>query len=588
MKASATLSPLAAWPDALADSFAALALELEPQLAPNLLDTLRRCVARLELERQAGHVCLPLSAPEAARLRACGLVEDDPAQPQGRPLVIDAESRLYLQRDHEHERALARHIARQLDQPMQALPEAALARLRELFPPQHAEEPDWQAVAVAQALRRPLTAISGGPGTGKTSTVVKLLACVLAAEPGARIALAAPTGKAAQRMLEALREGAERLGLQGLPLPQQALTLHRLLGAGPRGFRHGPQAPLLLDWLVVDEASMLDLQLARQLFDALGPGTRLVLLGDRHQLAAVENGAVFAELSRAPAWSAELAAQLAQDLQRPLRLPPSEHALRDLAVAFTRSHRFKADSGIGRFAAAVREGQAEALAPLLAAGLPDLHWLPCHEAAPPTQPLEAQLQAGFAAYREALLRLWQGTGSEAEVWRAWAAFRVLCAGHHGPWGTRALNERCAQQLQGALPPGAPPQLGLPLLVTRNQGPWVNGDVLLLLPSTGGGLEAAVQRGESLQRVPLEQLPAALDGAFAMTVHKAQGSEFDAVLLLLPPTPAQGGGPSREWLYTGATRARQRLSLIGSDTALHQVLANPDERRSGLMRMLARI
>lgn len=578
------MKPLDAWPEQLADALAALALQLQPELGASLLATLRRCVARLESEREAGHVCLPLSAVDAARLRATGLVGD--AMGDGRPLVIDDEQ-LYLQRDHEHERVLAGHMAQRMAQPTLALPEAALARLRALFPPHDAAEPDWQAVAVAQALRRSLTAISGGPGTGKTSTVVKLLACVLAAEPGARIALAAPTGKAAQRMLEALREGAERLGLQGLPLPQQAVTLHRLLGAGPQGYRHGPQSPLPLDWLVVDEASMLDLALARQLFDALAPGTRLVLLGDRHQLAAVENGAVFAELSRAPCWSASLAAQLAQDLQRPLPLPQGDGALHDLAVAFTRSHRFAADSGIGRLATAVREGQAEALAPLLNAACADLHWLPCEDAAPPLEALNPLLETGFAAYRSAVLRLWQHGGSDAEVWRAWGAFRVLCAGHHGPWGTRALNQGCAQRLQAALPPGAPAQLGLPLLVTRNQGPWVNGDVLLLLPAAAGGLEAAVQRGESLLRQPLEQLPSELDGAFAMTVHKAQGSEFDAVLLLLPPPQAQGVVPSREWLYTGATRARKQLSLMGSATTLQQALACPGQRRSGLLRMLTR-
>lgn len=580
------MKPDVNWPLALADSLVAWARTLQPELGGSLAETLRRCVAQLEAERAAGHVLLPLSAVDAARLRATGLVEEPEAEdfPRGLPLVLDAANQLYLHRDYEHEQALAARLAALLHAAPAAI---APEPLRSLFPAPAEGEIDWQALAVAQALRQRLTVISGGPGTGKTSTVLRLLACVLAAQPQARVQLAAPTGKAAQRLLEALQAGLARLpepvqaGLREA-LPTQALTLHRLLGAGPQGYRQGAEAPLALDWLIVDEASMLDLALARQLLDALPPEGRLVLLGDRHQLAAVENGAVLAELSEIPSWSEATRAALADALGRPaLALPaPEEASVPDLAVAFRRSHRFAADSGIGRLAAAVREGEAEqALDLLRKSGQEDLSWLPATD-------LDPAIARGFGPYAQALGQLWRAPNEAAEdaVWAAWERFRLLCAGHAGPWGTRALNAAAARWLRTQLPAGAPPGLGEPLLVTRNQADsgLVNGDILLLLPDAEGGLQAHLRRGAERLRLPLSHLPAELDGAFAMTVHKAQGSEFDALLLLLPDGL---GWVTREWVYTGLTRARRELALLASPAALQAALAQRSQRRSGLRAQL---
>lgn len=560
------------WPQALADSLVSWARQLHPDLGEPIADTVRRCAAHLEAERAAGHVLLPLSSVDAARLRASGLVEDDPARPQGRPLVIDAENQLYLHRDFAHEQALAARLAALL----QAAPQPiAPEPLRRLFPP--GEALDWQALAVAQALRQRLTVISGGPGTGKTSTVLRLLACVLAQQPQARIQLAAPTGKAAQRLLEALQAGLQRLpaDLQSnlrQALPTEALTLHRLLGASPRGYLRGAEAPLHLDWLIVDEASMLDLALARQLLDALPAEGRLVLLGDRHQLAAVENGAVLAELADTPAWSDATRGALAAALPQPGLQLPAEGPLPDLAVAFTHSHRFAGDSGIGRLAAAVRDGDAAAALALLQAPPPDLQWLPT---------LDGALEAGLRPYADALVAHGQSPQDDA-VWQAWESFRLLCAGHAGPWGTRALNQAAARWLRRQLPPNAPARLGEPLLVTRNQAETglVNGDILLLLPGADGQLQACLRRGAHTERLPLSRLPDDLEGAFALTVHKAQGSEFERALLLLPEGLAW---VTREWVYTGLTRARSQLQLLASPQALAQALAQRTERRSGLRR-----
>lgn len=580
------------WPHALATQLLAWAKTLEPAFGGAPAETLLRCVQQLEAAREQGHVLIELGAVDAARLRASGLVDEPGTDgfPRGLPLVLDGQQ-LYLHRDHEHERALAASIAELLRAPPRAI---AAQPLRQLFPVPAPGEIDWQALAVAQALRQRLTVISGGPGTGKTSTVVKLLACVLAAEPQARIQLAAPTGKAAQRMLEALRGGLAQLPaglLAGLDkaLPEQALTLHRLLGADGRGgYRHGRGDTLQLDWLIVDEASMLDLALARQLFDALPADARLVLLGDRQQLAAVENGAVLAELSQQPCWSEPCrdALQQAFELQAlPLPAPQGDAALPDLALQFQRSHRFAFDSGIGRLASCLREGDTEAALVLLRAGAGDLRWQQGEGSAAWGE----AVADGYAAYAAALRALLAAPGDvqlEDAVWRAWEGFRVLAAGHAGSLGTVAVNDWTAHWLRGQLPAAAPAGLGQALLVTRNQGELVNGDIALLLPDQQGGLKAQLRRGQDVPPLELapERLPEPLAGAFALTVHKAQGSEFAAALLLVPELE----WTSREWLYTGATRARRQLALLGSEAALRAALARPTQRRSGLREAIRRL
>jgi exodeoxyribonuclease V alpha subunit len=581
------------WPQALATQLLAWAKTLEPEFGGAPAETLLRCVQQLEAAREQGHVLIELGAVDAARLRASGLVDEPGSDgfPRGLPLVLDGQH-LYLHRDHEHERALAARIAELLRAPPRPI---AAQPLRQLFPAPTPGEIDWQALAVAQALRQRLTVISGGPGTGKTSTVVKLLACVLAAEPTARIALAAPTGKAAQRMLEALRSGLSQLPaglLAGLDqaLPEQALTLHRLLGADGRGgYRQGSgpgQQALQLDWLIVDEASMLDLALARQLFDALPAEGRLVLLGDRQQLAAVENGAVLAELSQHPCWSEACRDALQQALgleTLSLPAPLGEAALPDLALQFQRSHRFAFDSGIGRLAACLRDGDTEAALALLRSGAADLRWQQ-GEGSAAWGPAVAE---GYAAYAAALRALLSAPGDaqlEDAVWRAWEGFRVLAAGHAGPLGTVAVNDWTANWLRGQLPATAPAGLGQALLVTRNLGELVNGDIALMLPDGAGALKAQLRRGSEATPLDLapQRLPDELAGAFALTVHKAQGSEFTRALLLLPELE----WTSREWLYTGATRARQGLALIGSEAALRNALARPTLRRSGLRAAVA--
>ena len=328
---------------ALADGFARRIATLTRRLGatPASVRWAARAAFAASRATAEGHVCVPLStlahryaAPLDlihAVLFDSGVVSDGSQEASAlRPLVVDGEGRLYLARYYDYERSLARLLVAHAQAARsggivgidRALPDAdALhARLQRYFGPSVEEGVDWQRVAVATALSSGLTIVSGGPGTGKTTTVVGVLACLLDMHADLRIALAAPTGKAAQRMQEALLARAGSLPPElAARLPQTSYTLHRLLGAGPGGrFRHHRDNPLPYDVVVVDEASMIDVAMAAHLLDAIATHTRLVMLGDKDQLAAVEAGAVFAELSARPTFSAQgldaIAAALAIDV----------------------------------------------------------------------------------------------------------------------------------------------------------------------------------------------------------------------------------------------------------------------------------
>ncbi|KUY52404.1 AAA family ATPase [Burkholderia sp. RF2-non_BP3] len=276
-----------------------------------------------------GHVCVSLGAlaqryeepvdDVRAALAASGVVAFGTlARGDERPLIVDRHDHLYLSRYFDYERRLADALVAQagVAAPGEVLsPDRLRDSLARYFGPATGEV-DWQRVAAIVALTGRVTIVSGGPGTGKTTTVVGVLACLLDAHPGLRIALAAPTGKAAQRMQEALHARAGDLPPElAARLPDTSYTLHRLLGGGgAAGFRHHRDNPLPYDLIVVDEASMIDVALAAHLLDALAPGARLVLLGDKDQLAAVEAGAVFAELSARPTFTAAARTRIADAL----------------------------------------------------------------------------------------------------------------------------------------------------------------------------------------------------------------------------------------------------------------------------------
>lgn len=544
-----------------------------------------------------GHVCWPLDQTEALPLAAPGDLLPSPARWRRRllatpavgqpgetaPLILDEQNRLYLYRFHCCEELIARDLRERASVFSEIDPQAARPLLERLFPRSGGDDgPDLQQTAAALALLKPLVVISGGPGTGKTYTVARILA-LLQALPGSRplrVALAAPTGKAAARLEESIRAARQALPDDlACAVPEQAQTLHRLLGARPgaEDFRHNRDNPLSLDLLVVDEASMIDLMLMAALVQALPPGARLILLGDRSQLASVEAGSLFADLcgSGEPAWSPRLCETLRQ-LTGAEHIPTGQNGpLSDSCILLRTGYRFHASSGIGSLAAAVNSGSQEEVEQVLTADFPDLHVE--HRTGREREAwLRERILLGFAATVSA--------SSAEEGFAAMERFRFLCAVRKGPNGTEGINSLAAAALRQAgliSSRDTDWHQGRPLIILRNQYDLqlFNGDTGILWPDGHGRLRAWFRRPDgSLHPVSPALLPEH-EAAYAVTVHKAQGSEFDQALLLLPEEDSRV--LSRELLYTGITRAKSKLMLCADRETLATAVRTRTRRHSGL-------
>lgn len=574
------------------------------------LDLLLREPASLGLDTSAGQALMALLHDRArvdlpALLRASGLVADAAAASTvATPLVLDGHG-LYLRRAWRNEVLVAEDLRERMRAPvLQDDPAGLRPLLDRLFPPDTARPDtgvDWQKVACALAVRQCFTVITGGPGTGKTTTVVKLLGLLqsLALASGGqpqRIALAAPTGKAAARLNESVAGAVAELPLADAVkvfIPTEVSTVHRLLGArgASRRFRHDAANPLLLDVLVIDEASMLDLELMAAVLAALPASARLILLGDKDQLASVEAGAVLGDLcARAeaggytPALAAWLTAMTGADL-RPWRLPDAVPAqtLDQHVVMLRHSHRFDAERGIGRLATALQAGQG---------GAPGL----LASCAPEVRPVRREvLLDGYAGFRAALAQQ-PSAQADAVAWDAWALsllqvfdrFRILCAVRQGPTGVTGVNAAVEAHL--ALPSATSPwHVGRPVMVTQNDHALglMNGDIGLVLPQPdpdGGGMRLRVAfRSTQADAGVRWFLPARLpahETVYAMTVHKSQGSEFERVGMIFP----DGVSPvmTRELLYTALTRAKTSFEpALDSEMPWQQAQLRRSLRASGL-------
>ncbi|RMC94370.1 exodeoxyribonuclease V subunit alpha [Aquitalea palustris] len=547
------------------------------RLDPGLDDSTLALVCELAAANQAGHVCLPIAHRAERRLLQASPVLGAPGSYA--PLILDAAGRLYFARHWFDEQSLAHKLA-QLAADHRPLPASTLEPvLHQLFPALPAGQPDRQKLAAALAARQRLLVVSGGPGTGKTTTVVRLLAMLaMLAERPQVMAMAAPTGKAAARLSESVRNARDSLPVADsvrAQLPQQAQTLHRLLGLRPGAAqpRYHAGQPLPLDVLVVDEASMIDLALMARLVEALPAQARLILLGDRDQLASVDAGAVLGDLCGQVAYLPATRDWLAQAGAGPL--PADEGragALADSVVLLTHSHRFRADSGIGELARLVNLGDATAALQLLQAGQHD-------------DIRQAALldDAGLLARRQPYLDAIQQQLPLAQVQAAFAQFMLLAA-------ERRQVEQANQRMEALLEQRACKQAGRdwyagrPVMISANDyGVGLfNGDIGFTVERPQGLRVAFPAADGSWREFAPGRLPQH-ETVFAMTVHKSQGSEFDEVWLQLPATP----GPvlNRALIYTAITRARQRFAVAGSDEVWQQAVRLAPARYSGLADLL---
>ena len=533
---------------AWADSLATLLVQLHEGQGGNRQHSIRLAgyVRDLCAALDHGHSCLYSEFfDRLADYQSPIIVPVEQALQHIAPLVLE-DKRLYLYRYWWDEYRLAQAI-KQLNRHIPST--LADADLQQLSVGTHPQ----QAQAIKVALQSGFTLITGGPGTGKTFTLVRILIALLQQNSQLTVALAAPTGKAAARMQEALRQSLAQLPVaQQLlkALPQTAFTLHRLLGMG-----HGTQPkfnaqqPLPYDLIIVDEASMIDLRMASQLLTAISPNARLILLGDANQLAAVEAGAVLAELNKA-------------------------QTLSQSRVHLTQSQRFGGQ--IGQLAEAVCRGDTLTVTQLIEQSSDELNYAPLEQ----VESLAKKLFIGYQAFAQAL----KSKTDIVDLLKLFDDFRVLCAVREGSYGVNALNQRLSLLLQKELVQNEDPLAvwyhGRPVMVTQNDYSLdvFNGDIGITLEEEDGFYVYFPARDIPTKRVSAARL-AHSETALALTIHKSQGSEFKQVAVVLPKE--ESPILTRQLLYTGITRAKKQIQLWALKPILLKTIEQETKRASGL-------
>jgi len=505
-------------------------------------------LVNLSFLQSQGHSCIHLNSAEVELIVVSGLISEQDIA----PLKLECD-RLYLYRYWSYENRLAKQIKQLLLSPNSEVKNSSLVNryFIELI-----DETDWQREAAIKAINQSFTIITGGPGTGKTTTVVKILALLqeLASinQHSLHIALAAPTGKAAMRLQESIGFSkstlpcSEKIKQQ---IPETVTTLHRLLGAKPPSpyFKHDSKQPLAYDLVVVDEASMIDLALMSKLVDALKPGSSLILLGDKDQLASVESGAVLADLTTA--------------------LPLN-------TVKLQKSHRFKGE--IKDLAIAVNSQSFDIAWKLLNQNTGEIGLL--------TDDLISYITQQYSTYLEKV----NHKADFKEIYAEFGRFQVLCSNRQGEHGVVEINHKVESsfQQQNTIHISGQWYIGRPIMVMQNNAnlQLYNGDIgICLFDKDSERLAVYFLRPDgSVKKVLPSRVPAH-ETVFAMTIHKSQGSEFDNCLCVLPATinPVL----TKELIYTAITRAKTSLKIASSYAVFSQALQQRVERTGGLFEKL---
>ncbi len=475
-----------------------------------------------------------------------------------KPLVIE-EGRLYLYRYWKYEQNLAGIIRDRSKKECQNIDRALLENgLNRLFPCEDFLETDWQREAALRAVLKPFCVISGGPGTGKTYTVVKIIALLLeqAKSRVLRIALAAPTGKSAARLKDSINLMKDGLNCSDSikeKIPLEVSTIHRLLGVtGPEGqVRHSDKNLLPYDVIVVDEASMVSLPLMAKLVIAMRQDARLILVGDRHQLASVEAGSVLADVCEGAS---------------------------DSLIILRKNYRFKDKSGLNVAGKLVNSGEGAKAAGLLKNDtFPDFTWRDVPKPDAIRKALAALTLQAFGPYF--------ASQNAAEALKFFDTFRVLCALRHGAYGVIAINSMIEGILEenNLIDSRNRWYHGRPVMITSNDYnlKLFNGDVGITFPDHGSGGSLRVffpAHDGGLRNFSPVRLPAH-ETVYAMTIHKSQGSEFDGILMLLPPQDSQI--LTRELIYTGITRAKKEAQIWADESVFVNAVSRRTDRKSGL-------
>ncbi len=531
---------------------------------------LKALIRNLSASLSKGHSCIPVSKEQQHWLTESGLATGE----GNSPLILE-DSRLYFHRYWHYETRLAEQLKYKVkNSPQEAINIETL--LDHYFPVENTisentifendssseegnlrnTETNWQRLAAKHVAEQLFSIIIGGPGTGKTTTVLKILALLQELEftipqKPLTIALAAPTGKAAMRLQESIGEGLEKeesstfIPATKQVIPKEVSTIHRLLGAKPASpyFKHHAKNPLIYDLVVIDEASMVDLALMSKLVDALKSNARLILLGDKDQLASVESGAVLNDLS--------------------LGLPDHTSELK-------KSYRF--DHQIKDFAAAINQQNHQLAWKILTSDdYPEITLV--------TSPLLPHIMSSSKGFFDAV----KANNTPDDIFQAFKQFQVLCSNRLGKLGVEGINyaiERKLQQQSANLKTLSAWYAGKPVIITRNDPSTqlFNGDIGICLKEESDLYVYFQLANGDIKKLLPSRLPQH-ETAYALTIHKSQGSEFEHVLMVLPekPNPVLG----KELVYTAVTRAKKKIGVASNQQVFDYALNRQVERHSGL-------